>query len=146
MKERIIQFFRRGRWLQMAVRYASNPQQLMELLRKASQLTRREGWQQLGEKGTLLYHYVGDIATGRYKGYSTRALLLVVAALLYLITPVDFLPDFLLGGFVDDVSLLLYIIQSVGKELARYRMHRERETPGQDILSLNDWASIEDAK
>ena len=125
MKKHIIQFFRRGRWLQMAVRYASNPQQLIDLLRKAMLLTRREGWQQLGEKGKLLFNYVHDIATGRYVQFSTRSLILVVAALLYLITPLDFLPDILAGGLIDDLSVLLYVVKSVGQELARYERYRQ---------------------
>ena len=59
----------------------------------------------------------------RYKQYNKHALLLVVAGLIYLITPLDFLPDILIGGLIDDLSVVLYIIKSVREELEFYNLY-----------------------
>ncbi len=42
---------------------------------------------------------------------------LLVAALHYLVTPVDLVPDFRAGGYIDDVLLLSWVFGSAGQEL-----------------------------
>lgn len=121
MKNRFIAFFRRGRWLQIAASYLTNPRKLQELLHTVSQLLNRKGWEQLRDNATLLYQYASDVTSGRYTGYNTRALLLVIAALIYLVTPIDLLPDFFLGGLIDDTAVLVYIVHTISNELLKYK-------------------------
>ena len=45
---------------------------------------------------------------------------LVVASLLYLVTPVDLVPDFQSGGYIDDVLLLAWVFGVATSELAPY--------------------------
>jgi hypothetical protein len=52
-------------------------------------------------------------------GVVTRERLLV-AGLHYLVTPVDLLPDFRAGGYVDDVFLLAWVFGVAASELAPY--------------------------
>jgi hypothetical protein len=52
-------------------------------------------------------------------GVSTRERLLV-AALHYLVTPVDLVPDFQAGGYVDDVFLLSWVFGVAAHELTPY--------------------------
>ncbi len=120
MKKRVLSFFSKGRWLQLAAQYIAQPKKLQELLAKVSQYAGRKGLEKVGSNIKLLWHYVSDVVTRRYTGYNTHALLLIIAGLIYLVTPVDFLPDFIVGGLIDDVSVILYIVQSVQKELQRY--------------------------
>ena len=42
---------------------------------------------------------------------------LIVAALDYLITPVDLVPDFRVGGYIDDVLLLSWVFGVAATEL-----------------------------
>jgi hypothetical protein len=42
---------------------------------------------------------------------------LIVAALDYLVTPVDLVPDFLVGGYIDDVLLLSWVFGVAATEL-----------------------------
>ena len=116
-------FLSRGRRIGMACRYISNPQRLRQLVMQASRYTNRKELKKLGEEFSLLWHYVSDVATRRYTHYNTKALLITVAALIYLITPLDFLPDVLIGGLIDDLSVLIHVIQSVKKELENYKLH-----------------------
>ena len=120
MKKRAIQFFRRGRWLHLASQYVTNPQRMRELVETVSQYTHRHGWKKLRDNASQLWHYLSDVVTRRYTHYNKRALLLVVAALVYLVTPIDFLPDILIGGLIDDLTVVLYIIKSAKKELEFY--------------------------
>jgi uncharacterized membrane protein YkvA (DUF1232 family) len=45
---------------------------------------------------------------------------LLVAGLLYLVTPVDLVPDSLPGGYYDDVILLAWVFGAAAHELAPY--------------------------
>jgi hypothetical protein len=42
---------------------------------------------------------------------------LIVAALYYLITPIDLVPDFRVGGYIDDVLLLSWVFGAAAHEL-----------------------------
>lgn len=44
-----------------------------------------------------------------------------MAGFLYLLNPADIVPDFILFfGFVDDLSVLTYIVKKLDKELEKY--------------------------
>lgn len=131
MKRRAIQFFRRGRWLHLASQYITNPQRMRELVDTVSQYTHRRGIKKLHDNATRLWHYLSDVVTRRYTHYNKRALLLVVAGLIYLVTPIDFLPDILIGGLIDDLSVVLYIIKSTRKELEFYNLYSKGRLLGQ---------------
>ncbi|MBE6306076.1 MAG: DUF1232 domain-containing protein [Bacteroidaceae bacterium] len=125
MKKSIIQYFRRGRWLRMASSIITDPKRLIELAQSATKYANRRGWKKIHESASLLLHYIADVATQRYTHYNKRALLLSVAAIAYLVTPIDFLPDILIGGLIDDVTVVLYIVQSVKRELEYYDLYRK---------------------
>ena len=47
---------------------------------------------------------------------------IVVAGLLYFISPIDLVPDFLGAiGFIDDVAILGFIFASIQRELQAFR-------------------------
>lgn len=48
---------------------------------------------------------------------------LIVAALHYLITPVDLVPDFRVGGYIDDVLLLSWVFGAAADELEPFLAH-----------------------
>lgn len=114
-------FFSRGRWLQLAAQYLRQPHKLQELLTSVLQYASRDGLEKVGGNIKLLWSYVSDVVTHHYTHYNAHALLLTIAGLIYLVTPLDFLPDFLVGGLIDDMGVILYIVQSIGEELRRYK-------------------------
>ncbi|MCP9451917.1 MAG: YkvA family protein [Nitrospira sp.] len=59
---------------------------------------------------------------GRYPGFSARTLVIVAGALLYLLSPVDLVPDFIPGvGVIDDLAVLALLLQSLAQDLAAFR-------------------------
>jgi len=59
---------------------------------------------------------------GRYRGLSVQTLVAVVAALLYVISPLDVVPDFIpLIGLFDDAVVLAWLLSSIAKDLDRFR-------------------------
>lgn len=60
--------------------------------------------------------------SGQFK-VSKKTLGLIVLGLVYFITPIDFIPDFMpLIGFADDLSVLLAIYNSVKHEIDEFKM------------------------
>lgn len=57
-----------------------------------------------------------------YRQVSAASIVLLVAALLYFVTPLDIIPDTLGAiGFVDDVSVISTAVETVRDELDRFR-------------------------
>jgi uncharacterized membrane protein YkvA (DUF1232 family) len=73
----------------------------------------------------LLIQLVGDYKNGVYKGISNSSIIIVLAGLIYLVTPIDLLPDFILGGFIDDAAVIAYIIKKISVELTEYKEWKE---------------------
>lgn len=67
---------------------------------------------------------------GEYRAISSQALLSVVAALLYFVTPLDAVPDWILGvGLVDDLAVLAWVLGTWHDELAAFRTWRDGQAP-----------------
>ncbi|MHA6493994.1 YkvA family protein [Pseudomonas borbori] len=67
---------------------------------------------------------------GEYRAISSQALLAVVAGLLYLVTPLDTVPDWLLGvGLIDDLAVLAWVVRTWSGELEAFRQWRDKQTP-----------------
>ena len=67
--------------------------------------------------------------SGSYKDIPVRSILLMIAGLVYFITPLDFLPDFIPGiGMIDDVGVVLAVFNSVADDVSKFRLYeQERE-------------------
>lgn len=60
---------------------------------------------------------------GRYRGLSGRTILSLAGALLYVVSPIDLLPDFIPGvGFIDDAVVLALLLHSLAQDLASFRV------------------------
>ena len=62
-------------------------------------------------------------ARGEYREIEWKHIVLVVAALLYFITPLDFIPDFIpVTGFVDDFAVLVWVYNKIQHEIDRFQL------------------------
>ncbi len=60
-------------------------------------------------------------ATGKYKDVNISSLLIVIGAILYLIDPLDLIPDFVpILGLTDDVTVFGLAINRVKSELNKF--------------------------
>ncbi|MBV6290064.1 YkvA family protein [Pseudomonas aegrilactucae] len=67
---------------------------------------------------------------GEYRAISPKALVTIVAGLLYFVSPLDAIPDWLLGvGMLDDIAVLAWVLKTVDGELAAFRAWRHRQAP-----------------
>lgn len=82
---------------------------------------------ELRETAMLFVEMIRARVSGRYTGLPARSLVLMGAALVYLIAPVDSVPDVVpVVGLADDVAVLGWVAASLSAELTRYRTWREQ--------------------
>lgn len=70
-------------------------------------------------------------ARRHYTQVPWKSMALIAATLVYFLAPVDLVPDFLFGGFADDVALLLAVLRQVKEDVDAYKSW-ERERAGAD--------------
>jgi len=92
---------------------------------------RRPGAPGLGERARALPRIVGASLGGRYRGLSRGRLALFLVGLVYLISPVDLVPELLFNvfGLGDDAVVALWLAGGFLVETERY-LGWERELAG----------------
>lgn len=71
----------------------------------------------------LLFRLLKAWTDGRYRGLSVRTLLSLIGALIYVLSPIDLVPDFIPGiGLIDDAAVLAFLLHSMAHDLAAFRV------------------------
>jgi uncharacterized membrane protein YkvA (DUF1232 family) len=112
-----------------AEEYASNPEKLSELIDKASKKANgKRGpldavWLQL----TACFRLIKAYASGSYREIPWSSLIMLVAAVIYFVMPVDLIPDFILGlGLLDDAALLGWTVKTFSSDIDAFVEWEER--------------------
>lgn len=113
--------FLKGNWLQKARVYAFNPKKMKELLLQLGKYVSKNGLSSVKENLLLMKDYLYDITTGKYKDYDVKKLLVIIGAVIYVVTPFDFLPDFIPPGLIDDLSIVAWALKEASAELEKYK-------------------------
>ena len=112
----------KDKWLSRAKEYIQTPERIKKLIPQIKEYLSKNGLKEVKDKVLLLIDYLGDIVNGNYKDYNGKALLYVVAAMIYLVSPIDVIPDFIFGvGLTDDVAVILFVLREVSLELDKYK-------------------------
>ena len=113
-----------GTWATKAQSYIGKTSKILNLVGYLQPYLHKDGLKDAKEDMILLIDYITDVAKGNYKDYNVNRLLIVIAALLYVIDPIDMVPDFIIGGFLDDVTVIGWAITKVAQELEDYKLYR----------------------
>ena len=113
--------FLKGKWLEKARVYAFNPKKMKELLLQLGKYVTKNGLSSVKENLLLMKDYLYDVTTGKYKDYDVKKLMVIVGAVIYVVTPFDFLPDFIPPGLIDDLSIVAWALKEASAELENYK-------------------------
>lgn len=100
--------------------YLDDQQKTQSLLNKAIKLAndKKENLGEVWEKLQLFFELVKAYSKGEYKNISTSTILTVVGTLLYFVSPLDLVPDFIIGlGILDDAAIIGYTVKKISTEL-----------------------------
>lgn len=107
-----------------------NPQGLKFKLEKASEKVSTQSVRDsLGkniEDLKTLIRMAKAWSSRRYRKVSTQTIVYTIAAIIYFVTPTDFMPDFLLGlGFLDDIAVIRWVIGQIKDDLEGFKAWEE---------------------
>jgi uncharacterized membrane protein YkvA (DUF1232 family) len=106
-----------------AERFLHDPESAQKLADKAESKVEGKKGSTLGKVITetkALIRLVRAYVTGEYRAVSWESMVLIVGALIYLVSPIDVIPDFLPGGLVDDAAVIAFVLGLVRTELVEY--------------------------
>lgn len=79
----------------------------------------------------LLVELSKDWMNGSYTQLPKETVIMIIAGLIYLVMPIDLIPDFLMGGYIDDTLVIGYVVKKSSEEL---RMYKEWKAMEADIV------------
>lgn len=118
-------FFRNS--MGKAGRISRNAGSLLNLLKKTLNKTQELGvggvFDSLRDKVVTLGKLLKAYASGEYREIELKNLVIMIASLVYFLSPIDLVPDFLpLLGYADDIALLTYVLRSVSEEVEKFEL------------------------
>ena len=118
------------KYLAKAKEYLNDKGKSMQLLGDATEKAdKNEG--ALGDafgKLQLLFQAFRAWIKGDYKQIPTGSIVMIIATILYFVSPVDLIPDFILGlGLIDDAAVIGFALKQVSKDLDKFRIWKETE-------------------
>lgn len=80
----------------------------------------------------------------KYTKVNKQTILYTIVAVVYFVTPTDFVPDFLLGlGFMDDIAVLSWVLSKIKADVAEFKQWEAQQT---NYNSGENFDSSEDSK
>ena len=122
MNKRVLKIFRK------AMRMINEQSQVKELIWQVSQKlqninSRNKQINELMEHVQLFLRMIKRSLAGEYSAFSHKTLLSLVFGLLYFVTPMDVVPDFIpLLGFSDDLSIVYFIIKNFKSDIEAFKV------------------------
>lgn len=112
--------------MNQASRLAGKPGRILALLAQLGTKISRGHWspvqrQMIRDKFLVLGRMAKAYALGRYRTIPWKVMLVLLAAVIYFLNPIDLIPDLLpLVGFTDDFAILLWVYNAIGAEVDRF--------------------------
>jgi uncharacterized membrane protein YkvA (DUF1232 family) len=117
-------------------RLLEDPEALVRLAKKVEDKTSESAAGALAgvsDELKALARLVRAYATGDYRQVSGESMAVVVGAVLYVVSPIDIIPDFLVGaGFLDDAGVLAFAYRKVHKEVEEFLEWERARDSGPD--------------
>lgn len=120
-KNYVINIFKE-QWLSKAGEYIHTPEKIQKLIPEIKDYVAKNGLKDIKDKVYLIIDYLRDVSSGKYQDYSAKSLLMLVAGMIYLLTPLDVIPDILpIMGFADDAAVIAWLFKEMNNELDKYK-------------------------
>ncbi len=112
-----------------AERISTDKEKMQDLLGRVREKTRNNKYQlkNVWENIQTLTRMLRTYASGRYREIPFSRIVLVVAALVYLVSPVDAIMDFLPFGLVDDAAVIGWLVNLMSNEITHFKAWERSE-------------------
>ena len=112
--------------LRKAALMAGKKTRLLLLLSRLGMKLKEVNWKNVSvtdvkHRFSVLGRLIKAYALGHYREIPLKTFVIVVAAVIYFINPIDFLPDLIpVAGFTDDFGILLWVYNSLSGEIDKF--------------------------
>lgn len=125
-------FFRNAK--ERAANILKNQDRLRNLMNNSGDKLKDINFSKLGDSKfvdriKVIIRMIRAYKNGEYRDIQTQNILLLIAALLYFVTPIDLIPDFIpITGFVDDFGVVIWVYSRVQEEIDKFILWEEEGT------------------
>ena len=127
-KDTIIEKFKSGEWMDKAQSCLKTPDSLKKLSDDLSGYMNKDGLKNVQNQLVQLYDYVKLLLTKGYYDYKDHTLVLIIAVIIYVVSPIDLIPDYLPAvGLIEDSALVGWLFQKLGDKLNQSIQEMEQE-------------------
>lgn len=86
----------------------------------------------------LMFDMIRDYWNGSYRDVPWKSIAAIAGALVYVLNPLDLIPDLLIGiGFLDDAGVVALCLKLVETDLFRYAAWKEQQREATDSHPTN---------
>jgi uncharacterized membrane protein YkvA (DUF1232 family) len=128
-------------FLRKAEEYVQKPTRVKQLLNDAYQKASEkkdvgtiahEAWETL----QTLFRLIRSSVSGEYTGLPTTTVVAAVAVIIYFLSPIDLIPDFIpVLGLLDDVALVAWFSTTIKAEMDKFAAwEKARPVPSQSLI------------
>ncbi|MBK5252462.1 MAG: DUF1232 domain-containing protein [Peptostreptococcaceae bacterium] len=76
----------------------------------------------------LMFSMAADYVKGNYRNVPIGTIVVIIAGAIYLLTPIDVIPDFIpVVGYLDDAFVLGIVIKQARSDLEKYRIWKAEQ-------------------
>jgi uncharacterized membrane protein YkvA (DUF1232 family) len=115
-----------------AKEYLKDPKKVERLVNQAVQKSKRQkgtlgiAWDRL----KLFIELIKAYSNGEYRKVSKGTIITVIGAIIYFVSPVDVVPDFIAGlGIVDDAAVIGFALKKIGSEIEDFKNWKNQHKP-----------------
>lgn len=90
---------------------------------------------ELAGKAKMLWAMIKDYKDGNYKDVPWKVIASIVFALAYFLSPIDLIPDFILGvGYIDDAFIIGLVLKMFSDQIEAYEQWKKAQSDGNVIV------------
>lgn len=125
MNQKLLSYIK-TKFVKVAEDLVENPQGLKFSLKKAKEKLNKESVKDsLGgyvSELKALMRLLAAWISRKYTGVSKQTIIYTILAVVYFVTPTDFVPDFIFGlGFIDDIAVISWVLEKIKTDLAKFK-------------------------
>ena len=119
-KAAIIEKFKSSTWMEKAQSCLKTPDSLRKLSDDLSGYMNKDGLKKVKSELSQLYDCLKMLLAKGYNDHKDNTIVIIIAVVIYVVSPIDLIPDFLPGGLIDDGAIVTWLFQTLGSKLNAY--------------------------
>lgn len=125
-----------GGAIQMARKVYKNKEKIKNVVGNEGN-ARGDFFEQVEDSASVLLRMFRAVVNGSYK-LPLKTILYAIGGVLYFVSPIDLIPDFILGiGFLDDITVIGLVIRKVLKEIKSFKAWERMKTAEPVIVKIS---------